>query len=82
MSSYYSMKFSIYEFEKILHLKMGGVDFDCPPSFDWGVLVRVVRVIEYPKELGKGVDSRDGGDGDLVNKNDGISCGSPLDGLS
>ena len=76
------MKFLIYEFEEISHSKVGSVDFDRPPSFDWGILVRVIRIIEYPKELRKGVDSWDRGDRDLVGEDDGVSCGCPSGGLS
>ena len=81
-SSYDSVKFSFYKVVKISHSKMGSINFDCPPSLDWGILVRIIRVIEYPKELRKSVDSWDGGDRDLVGEDDGVSCSCPSGGLS
>ena len=69
-------KFSVYEVKNISHLKICSIDFDRQPSSDGDVMIWVVRVVKYPKKVRETVDSRGWIDGEFVDKNDRISCGS------
>ena len=68
------MKFSVYEIEDIIHSKICSIYFDVPPGPNRNILKGIMRIIEYPKEVVKSIDSGGWSDCKFINKDNRVSC--------